>query len=600
MAFRRRFRASALTLGSAIGASASHFSGEGSAMRFAFLPNRRFVVGSALMVAISAFTHGMVRGQEDAATPAADASATTETASEAAAPAEGEATQRPAQEIFQEILEKRNEILTSGNKALQTGDFQTALQLFDQLAQAGDYFYNASGFNQGYEQLKLIGYTGRAQAYAGMKEYEAALDEFKAIFEANENFAPALLARGKMYLDLGIPDGYGQALADYQKAVKAQRGNLNAQFGLGKVLILTNNYQAGIGPLTKVIDNAPNKDAPELAEAYRLRGTGFAGTLKMPEALQDLNKSLSLNPNDYETYVALGAIDFRNEDYQGALDQFAKAIEHYKPKDPEDKLPFIQGILTRATAYMELGRVAKSAAAKQAAYEGARLEAEKVLSYLDPKHPSHAGMRATALYSRAIAERMLGQLNQAVQTLSEAIEINPNQSEAYYRRGICYHYLGDDRLAIADFTEASNINFNDPRAALWLGFTHAKMGNYLDALRAYSDAIAVSDRFTPAYINRGLAYMAIREYDKALADFNDAVRLEPTNSDYYYKRGLAYEALGQYQKASESFAAAVEFNSNHAAAYRHLADAMQRLGRANLAAQYRQRATELAAPKKAG
>jgi tetratricopeptide (TPR) repeat protein len=94
--------------------------------------------------------------------------------------------------------------------------------------------------------------------------------------------------------------------------------------------------------------------------------------------------------------------------------------------------------------------------------------------------------------------------------------------------------------------------------------------------------------------------MAMGEHDKALADFNDAVRLEPTNSDYYYKRGLAYEALGDYQKASESFAAAIEFNNNHAAAYRHLAEAMQRLGRTELATQYRQRATELTAPKKAG
>jgi tetratricopeptide (TPR) repeat protein len=569
-------------------------------MCFAILTNRRFVIGFALTVAFSAVTHGIAHGQEAAETPAADADAAPAATADAAAPAEGEAAQRTPQEIFQEILQKRNEILTKGNEALKAGDYQTALQMFDQLAQAGDYYFNASGFDQGYEQLKLIGYTGRAQAYAGMKEYEAALAEFEEIFQANDNFAPALLGRGQMYLELGSPEAYGAAIADFQKAVKAQRGNPAAQFGLGKALILTNNYQAGIGPLTKVIDNAPNKDAPELAEAYRLRGTGFAGVLKTEEALQDLNKALSLKPDDYETYVALGAIAFRSEDYQGALDHFAKAIEYYKPKDPEDKLPFLQGILSRATAFMELGRASKSEAAQKAAYESARLESEKMLSYLDPKHPSHAGMRATALYSRGIAERMLGQLNQAVQTLSESIEINPNQSEAYYRRGICYHYLGDDRLAIADFTEASNINFNDPRAALWLGFTHAKMGNYLDALRAYNDAIAVSDRYTPAYINRGLAYMAIREYDKALADFNEAVRLEPTNSDYYYKRGLAFEALGEYQRASQSFAAAVEFNGNHAAAYRHLADAMQRLGRSDLASQYRQRATELAAPKKAG
>jgi tetratricopeptide (TPR) repeat protein len=403
-----------------------------------------------------------------------------------------------------------------------------------------------------------------------------------------------------MYLDIENPDNYGAALADFQAAVKQQRGFLGAQFGLGKALILTNNYAAGIGPLTKVIEAAeanPELKDPKIAEAYRLRGIGNSGVYKIPAALDDLNKSLALNPDDYQTYLALGALAFRSEHYQEAADLLGKAIEHYKPKDPEDKMPFVQGHLTRTSAFMEMGKKATTDEQRTAAYQAAKKEVEKILAALDPQNPYTGGGRSQALYWRGIAERMLGQLDQAVQTFSEAIELNPDFSEAYYRRGICYHYLGDDRLAIADFEEAANINFDDPRSSLWLGFTHAKMGNYLDALRAYSDAIAASDRYTPAYINRGLAYMALGEYDKALADFNDAVRLEPTNPDYYFKRGLAYEALGQAEKAAQSFADAVEFNDKHAAALRHLSDAMQRLGRTELANQYRQRATQLEGPK---
>jgi tetratricopeptide (TPR) repeat protein len=579
------------------------FSTAGSTMRFSNLTNRQFLASSALVVVLGVFVPEIARGQEATAEPAADTDSAAETSTDAAPATEGEQEQRTPQEVVNEIWEKRNEIATQGSQALQKGDFPAALQLFDQLAQAGEILFNSSGFTQAYEQVKHVGMTGRGQALAGMKEYEAALEEFNKVLETNPDFVPTLLARGRMFLDLENPENYATALSDFQKAVKAQRNNLLALFGLGKVLVLTNNFQAGVSPLSKVIAaveaDTQNLEANriQLAEAYRLRGVGYAGVYKMKEASDDLNKSLALNPNDHETYLTLGALAFRDERFQEAVDLFGKSIDHYKPKDPEDKLPFVQGLLTRANTYIEMGKKATDAQQRSRAYQAAKQEVEKILVAVDPKNPFTGGVRAQSLYTRGIAERMAGDLEQAVQTLSEAIELNPEFSEAYYRRGICYHYLGDDRLAIADFTEASSINFNDPRSALWLGFTHAKMGNYLDALRAYNDAIAVSDRFTPAYINRGLAYMALGEYEKALSDFNDAVRLEPTNSDYYFKRGLAYEALGQYDKAGESFADAIEFNDKHTAAYRHLSEAMQRLGRTELATQYRQRATELEASK---
>jgi tetratricopeptide (TPR) repeat protein len=546
-------------------------------MRLSIVQLRSLLSHFALVVVVGLCAKGVAFSQE-AETPDASEAETTDAAATETPPAEGE--QAPVNP--QELLDK-------GQEALKTGDFPTALQAFDALARNGERGVDQQSFLQ-----RLAGYTGRGQALASMKEYDAAIEEFKLALDLEENFIPALLARGQMYLDIGNPENYSVALADFQKVVKAQRGNPAAQFGLGKALTLTGNYQPAIGPLTRFIEAQP-----ENAEAYRLRGTAYASTYKMKEALDDLNKSLQLNPDDYETYVTLGALDFRNEDYKGATDNFAKAIELYKPKDPEDELPFVQGHLSRASAFIEMGKKLAEPEEKRKAYLAATQEAEKVLAQVDSKNPYYASVRASALYSRGLGERMQGDLQKAVQTFSEAIELNPDLAEAYYRRGICYHYLNDDQLAITDFVESANINFNDPRAKLWEGFTHAKMGDFQEAIRAYGDALAASDRYTPAFLNRGLAYMALGEYEKALADFNDAVRLEPTNPDYYFNRGMAFEALRNNEKAAESFASAIEFNNNHAAAYRHLADTMQQLGRNDVAAQYRKRASELEPPKKA-
>jgi tetratricopeptide (TPR) repeat protein len=523
----------------------------------------------ALVVVIALAAHGFARAQEDSDT------------GDAAAPAEGEAAADGQPQLnAQEVLEK-------GQAALKEGNFPEALKAFDQLARAGEQSISQEGF-----QLRLFGYTGRGQALAGMKEYEAALEDFKLATDLQENFLPALVARGNMFLEIENPENFPAALADFQKAIKIDRANRDAQYGFGKAAVLTGNYQAGITPLTRIIETEP-----ENAEAYRLRGLAYTNTFKSKEGVDDLQKAISLDPNDHEAYFSLAGYYLRNEDYQAAISQIRKSIEHYKPADPEDELPFVQGYLTLASASVELGKTLKDEAAKNKAFQDSIDATEYVLSQLDEKNPYMAGIRAAALYSRGVGERMLGDLNKAIRTFSEALELNPDLGEAYFRRGICFHYIGEDNMALSDFVESANINYDDPRASLWEGFTQAKLGNFHEAVRAYGSAIAASDRYTPAYINRGFAYMALGEHDKAISDYTAAIRLEPTNADYYVYRGLAHMQLGEFQKAADSFAHAVRHNENHAAAYGHLADALNRLGRSQEAAQYRQKANQLAPPQ---
>ena len=210
------------------------------------------------------------------------------------------------------------------------------------------------------------------------------------------------------------------------------------------------------------------------------------------------------------------------------MEQFAKAVEHYKPKAGQEDVPYVNGYLTLATAYVELGKNSKDPAASKAAYQSSVDECEKLLKLLDSKNPSHAQVRAAALYSRGVAERMLGEYVTAIRSFTQALELNPELGDAYFRRGICFHLLGEDRMAIADFEQAAHMSYDDPRFSLWAGFTYAKLGDYHKALRAYGDAIAASDRYTPAYYNRGLAYLVLGDYEKAIEDFNDAIRLDPT------------------------------------------------------------------------
>jgi tetratricopeptide (TPR) repeat protein len=437
----------------------------------------------------------------------------------------------------------------------------------------------------------LIGTIGAGKALAGLKEYEAALDEFKKILDNDPNIPPALVARGNVYLETNQNDS---ALVDFQTAAKANRGDMEAMLGYGKALVNLGRADEAVTPLTRVLTADPKN-----AEALRYRGTAYAGQFKMQKAVEDLQQSIALNPDDHESYSMLGMAYMRAEDYQNAVDQLAKAIEHYKPKVGQEDIPYFQGYLALANAYIELGKKNKDdKAAAKAAYKSASDECEKILKLTDTKNPILAQVRAAALYSRGVSERMQGELIPATKTFTEALELNPELGEAYFRRGICFHMLGEDKMAIIDFERAAHIPpYDDPRFNLWAGLTHAKIGEYHKALRSYGDAIANSDRYTPAYYNRGLTYMQIGDYEKAIADFNEAIRLDPTKGDYYFKRGLALEKQGDPKKAAESFATAIEFDKKHAGAYRHMSGVMAKQGKTELSNQYKQKADELEPPK---
>ncbi|MGH7801380.1 MAG: caspase family protein [Thermodesulfobacteriota bacterium] len=104
---------------------------------------------------------------------------------------------------------------------------------------------------------------------------------------------------------------------------------------------------------------------------------------------------------------------------------------------------------------------------------------------------------STVLRKDGFAYYQNKQYDLAIEKMSKAIELDPQDHYTYYYRGICYLELKDYQKAISDFDKAIELNPN------------------------YSDA----------YGARGLSYTFVKEYQQALNDFNEVLRLDPTNRD---------------------------------------------------------------------
>ncbi|QDV72051.1 tetratricopeptide repeat protein [Botrimarina mediterranea] len=484
-------------------------------------------------------------------------------------------------------------VLEQGQKQFQEGDFDAAVGSFTTIVNA---YERAGAFAPG--PLVL-----RAKAYAQLEEYEAALEDLKKATQYSQS-QPQILpeiqsTRGEVYMKV---DAYDAALPDLQAAVQANRMNPQYQFDYGKAMVKLGGAEQGEKALTKYLDilasmeEVPEGEDAQKAEALRLRGQAYGAMRKFEEAEADLAASLEIEPDNYEPYFTRAQIALVNENYADATANLEQAIAKYVPKDEEDTLPFVQGYLTLASAYEEQGKALgregdDEAAAQQYALSAATCE--KLLDLLPEKDQRVGGVKVAALYRLGVAERLQGELAKAVKSFSKLLQLDPNQGEAYFRRGICFHFLGEERLAIRDFEQAASINFDSPRSNLWKGMSWAKLGDMNEAIRAYGESIAVSDRYVPAFVNRGLAHLAQGDYRKAIDDLNEAIRLQPTESLHYYRRGRAQAAAGDREKAIQSYMNAIEFNEKLAPAYEQLTTELEASGETVLANQYRSKAAEL-------
>lgn len=443
------------------------------------------------------------------------------------------------------------------------------------------------------------GYIGRGQALANLDLPQDALTDFKTAMdytnradEASKTLrAETQYQRGKMYLDMGN-QFIGAALPDLQAAVAANSKDLRYAFALGKALAIASPFSPGAGAQAEPLLTKYLEANPEDAEALRLRGIAFASMNKVEEAMADLNKAIEIDPASHETYLTLATLEITQKNYQEAVNALEKAIELYKPAEGQENIPFIQGYISLAVVYEELGKVAEDQAKARAAFEKAIATVDTLIKLL-PEDRNFDPSRAEAYRHRGIANRFLEQYGQAVKDFSKSINYNPEQGETYFRRAICFTLMGEEELALRDLKSTQALNFEDARAYLWQGMAYAKMGNYREAIRSYNTAISFSNRYIDAYLNRAHAYFQLGEYENAIESFNECILLESEEPTNYYKRALCYENLGNLEDAVQSYTTAIEFDDQYQKAYDRLIPALEKLGRTELAEQYRVKRAEL-------
>ena len=168
----------------------------------------------------------------------------------------------------------------------------------------------------------------------------------------------------------------------------------------------------------------------------------------------------------------------------------------------------------------------------------------------------------------------------AIETFSGLLRQRPDSAPAYYCRGAArYHARIDLDKAINDLTTALRLAPNQYQAYRMRGLARARQGDWAGLRDDCSLALQYHPTSAELHNLRGTACYRLQDYDAALADFEDAVRLDASRPESFYNRGLARHRQGKLAEAIEDFQQALKLNPAFGEARRNLQSARQQLAR---------------------
>ncbi len=149
---------------------------------------------------------------------------------------------------------------------------------------------------------------------------------------------------------------------------------------------------------------------------------------------------------------------------------------------------------------------------------------------------------------------------QAVTSLQQAVEAQPDSEAAQFHLGVAYFYLQQYPEALAAFRKAEQLAPARPGVRLYIGHIYAAQGALEEAIAAYRQELFKLEgpQKTEALVALGRTLARAGQLDQAQETLSQAVYYDPKCVEAYYHLGWVYLQLGQPQQALEQFQQADE------------------------------------------
>lgn len=191
--------------------------------------------------------------------------------------------------------------------------------------------------------------------------------------------------------------------------------------------------------------------------------------------------------------------------------------------------------------------------------QGRTAEAERLCRLILTTRPGHAG----ALYLMGVIALEAGKPEPALELLSRAVAIDPDDAYHHLNFGVALFQTGRHAAALESYDQAiardrSLFAALNNRASVLL-----VMGQAGAALDSVDRALAVRPRGVAAHLNRAQALLALGRSQEAFESFDRAVALAPDDPATIDQRGVALYRAGRLEAAAADYERILRTTPDH-------------------------------------
>lgn len=152
-----------------------------------------------------------------------------------------------------------------------------------------------------------------------------------------------------------------------------------------------------------------------------------------------------------------------------------------------------------------------------------------------------------------------GDLDGSLNDFNKAIELNPENSEAYFGRGLLFIKINRYSEALADFDMAISLDSTLSRYFISRGIAHAHFNDLNKAINDFDKAIEHNPFTYMAYNNRGQVKLKQGLLFEAISDLQKAIELNPATFQAYINLSEASKKIQNFPRAIRVLTNALEY-----------------------------------------
>ncbi|XP_053884264.1 tetratricopeptide repeat protein 6 isoform X2 [Malaclemys terrapin pileata] len=318
---------------------------------------------------------------------------------------------------------------------------------------------------------------------------------------------------------------------------------------------------------------------PKHFQAYLSRAAYYGSKGRYSKAILNCNEAIKIHPDSVRAYLYRGTLKYHNKTYKNAIEDLTKTIDldkicilayynraicYHQIKDYRKALKDY-GILLLLESSQEI--VLTVLINRALLY----VELEDYFNALeDFKEASLRNPRNSEIYQAiGICYHRLEQYEEAVNSFTQVLKLDPFSLDAYVARGNSYmeygHEVGNTQ-AQKDFLKALHLNPKCVKARICLGYNLQAFGKFQKAWNQFTVAIDIDPKCHIAYDGRAVICLQMGDTFAAFQDTNAALKLT-TTAQLLTNRGVINQFMGYLNCAMKDYQQAISINPGYALAY---------------------------------